>query len=61
MAATIPLVALINNLLFNLNILTIAVVTGFAASNVKAATDEYLNSNRPVDESGHVVLLVDQW
>jgi hypothetical protein len=61
MAASTPLVALINNLLFNLNILTIAVVTGFAASNVKAATDEYLKSNRPVVESGHVVLLVDQW
>jgi hypothetical protein len=35
----------INNLLFNLNILTIAVITGLVANKAKAATDNYINSN----------------
>jgi hypothetical protein len=51
----------INNLLFNLNILTIAIVTGLVANKAKAATDSYLNSNGPVIESGHIAILVDQW
>jgi hypothetical protein len=52
---------LINNVLFNLHILTIALATGIVASSAKTATDNYINSNSPVLESGHVVLLADQW
>eukprot|EP00291_Cryptomonas_curvata_P020516 CAMPEP_0172159072 /NCGR_PEP_ID=MMETSP1050-20130122/4752_1 /TAXON_ID=233186 /ORGANISM="Cryptomonas curvata, Strain CCAP979/52" /LENGTH=83 /DNA_ID=CAMNT_0012828589 /DNA_START=500 /DNA_END=748 /DNA_ORIENTATION=+ len=51
----------INNILFNLNIPTIAVITGLVANKARVATDNYINSNAAVIERNHIVLLVDQW
>ena len=61
MTAPSTAAVVVSNILFNLNILTIAVLTGIAANRAKAATDEYLNSNSPVMVSGHIALLVDGW
>lgn len=52
---------LVNNILFNLNTLTIAVLTGLVAASCKTAFDRVVNGNYPIVESGHVVVLMDKW
>uniref|UniRef100_A0A7S1EJ47 RCK C-terminal domain-containing protein n=2 Tax=Hemiselmis andersenii TaxID=464988 RepID=A0A7S1EJ47_HEMAN len=52
---------LVNNILFNLNTLTISVITGLVAATSKTAFDRAVNGNYQVLEKGHTVLLMDKW
>ena len=37
-----------NNVLFNLNLLTLSLITGIVTASVKTSMDDYINSNQPV-------------